>query len=62
MITFITYYFIIGVLWTAFADWFIRNYSSTKEKFTIGESLLNISLWWLAIYIVYKSYKRDGDE
>ena len=62
MLTFITYYFVIGLLWTAFADWFIRRYSSTKEKFTFGESLLNISLWWLAMYIVYKSYKQGGDE
>lgn len=62
MLTFITYYFIIGVLWTALADWFIRRYSSTKESFSFGESLLNIFFWWIAVYIVYKSYKQDDDE
>ena len=62
MITYIVYYLIVGVLWTAFADWFLRKYSTKEEGFVFGESLLNIFFWWVAIYLVYKSYKQDDDE
>ena len=62
MLTYIVYYLIFGVLWAAFADWFLRNYSSKEEGFVLGEALLNIIFWWIAIYLVYKSYKQGEDE
>jgi hypothetical protein len=62
MITYIVYYLIFGVLWSAFADWFLRKYSSKEDGFGFKEALLNILFWWIAIYIVYKSYKQGGDE
>ena len=62
MITYIVYYLIFGVLWAALADWFLRKYSSKEDGFVFGEALLNILFWWIAIYIVYKSYKQDSHD
>jgi hypothetical protein len=62
MITYIQYYLIVGVLWTALADWFLRKYSSKEEGFGFKEALLNTLLWWISIYLIYKAYKQDSDE
>ena len=62
MITYIQYYLIVGVLWTALADWFLRKYSSKEEGFSIKHSLWNITLWPLAMYLVYHAYNDKDDE
>lgn len=53
MLTFFTYYFAIGLIWTKFMEWFVQNHSPTKKKFTPGQILYNILLWWLVIIITF---------
>ena len=61
MLTFFTYYFVIGLIWTKLMDWFVQNHSRTKKKFTPGQILYNILLWWLVIITLILVYNESED-
>lgn len=62
MLTFFTYYFVIGLIWTKFMDWFVQNHSPTKKKFTPGQILYNILLWWLVIIITFILVYNESED
>jgi hypothetical protein len=42
-------------------DWLLKNYSPKQQGLGFKHSLWNITLWPLAMYLVYHAYK-DKDE
>jgi len=55
-------YLLIGLIYTILLDWILKNYSERKEGFGIKHSLWNITLWPLAMYLVYHAYKDKDEE
>jgi len=62
MIQIITTYLLVGLTYTILLDWILKNYSEKKEGFGIKHSLWNITLWPLAMYLVYHAYKDNNEE
>ena len=62
MIQIISMYLLVGLIYTILLDWILKNYSARKEGFDIKHSLWNITLWPLAMYLVYHAYKDKDDE
>lgn len=62
MLKIISMYLLVGLIYTILLDWILKNYSERKEGFGIKHSLWNITLWPLAMYLVYHAYNDNDDE
>jgi len=62
MLTFFTYYFVIGLIWTKLMDWSIQTHSPTKKGFTPRQILFNILLWWLVIITIILALNESKDD
>jgi hypothetical protein len=62
MLKIISMYLLVGLIYTILLDWLLKNYSDRKEGFGIKHSFWNITLWPLAMYLVYHFHYKDKDD
>lgn len=54
----ITIYLLIGIVWTAFFEWLLLNFSPTKEGLPHNKArLFHLVFWPLAIFMVIRNLK-----